>query len=291
MNFSKDTNGKMPQVVDKMSEEIRSSLFWRACLAEYIATLFFVFLGLASTVTFGDEIPDLLKISLAFGLGIATLVHCTAHISGGHLNPAVTIAFLVTHQITPLKAILYILAQVLGGISASGILSGLTTGSNWETGTGYGVTAPQVGVMEYQALFVEMLLTFQLVFTVFSTVDPDRKGFTGSGPLAIGLSVALGHFAAIRITGASMNPARTLASAVISGNYTAHWVYWVGPILGGIIAASLYDMVLAPTATPSRIRKCISCEYDVTDDDVSPGDIDLSIINHGHTADETGGKI
>ncbi|XP_038069726.1 aquaporin-like [Patiria miniata] len=268
----------MPQVVDKMSKEIRTAAFWRACLAEFIGTLFFVFLGLGSTVT---TAADLVRISLAFGLAIATMVHCTAHISGGHLNPAVTIGFWVTHAITPLRAILYIVAQVLGGIAGAGILSGLAA-PGWNGGP----TKPGPGVMNYQAFILEIFLTFQLVFTVFSTVDPDRKGFTGSGPLAIGLAVALGHFAGIELSGASMNPARSIASGFVSGDWTAHWVYWVGPLLGGILAAGIYDIILAPTANASRLRKCVTCKYDASEEEEPRGDIDLSIVNHAHVADE-----
>ncbi|XP_022084113.1 lens fiber major intrinsic protein-like [Acanthaster planci] len=267
----------MAQVVDKMSAEVRSAAFWRACLAEFIGTLLFIFLGLGSTVT---KAPDLVRISLAFGLAIATLVHCTAHISGGHLNPAVTIGFLVTHAITPLRAIVYVFAQVLGGMVGAGILRGLSP-SYWSGGP----TVPQQGVEEWQAFIMEILLTFQLVFTVFSTVDPDRKGFAGSGPLAIGLSVGLGHLAAIEISSASMNPARSIASAIVSSNWTAHWAYWVGPILGGILAAGIYDIVLAPTADMNRLRKCATCVYDPSEEE-SRQDIDLSIINQGQAQDE-----
>ncbi|TNN55051.1 Aquaporin-4 [Liparis tanakae] len=208
--------------------------FWRAVSGEYLATLIFVLLGLGSTIDWsaGEETPrpaDLVLISLCFGLSIATMVQCFGHISGGHINPAVTAAMVVTRKLSLAKAVFYVVAQCLGAITGAMVLYVV----NSHISVGYG-------------LLVEILITFQLVLTIFATCDPKRTDLGGSASLSIGFAVAIGHLFAIPYTGASMNPARSFGPAVVTLNFENHWVYWVGPMLGAILAAALYEYLYCP---------------------------------------------
>ncbi|XP_062284589.1 aquaporin-4-like [Scomber scombrus] len=195
--------------------------FWRAVSGEYLATLIFVLLSLGSTINWAaeEEKPppaDLVLISLCFGLSIATMVQCFGHISGGHINPAVTVAMVVTRKLSLAKAMFYVLAQCLGAITGAGILYLVTPAA---VRGSLGVTTVNSNITVGHALLVELLITFELVFTVFATCDPKRTDLGGSAGLAIGFAVAIGHLFA---------------------------VYWIGPILGGILAAGLYEYLYCP---------------------------------------------
>ncbi|KAM3875680.1 aquaporin-4-like [Diretmus argenteus] len=222
--------------------------FWRCVGAEFLAMVIFVLISLGSTINWGageerPHPPDLVLISLCFGLSIATLVQCFGHISGAHLNPAVTAAMVVTRKLSLSKAVFYLLAQCLGAVVGAAILYGVTPAS---VRGGMGVTTVNTSISLGHALVVELFITFQLVFTVFATCDPKRSDLTGSCALAIGLSVCIGHLFAIPYTGASMNPARSFGPAMVTWNWENHWVYWVGPSLGGALAAALYEYLFCP---------------------------------------------
>ncbi|XP_005721442.1 aquaporin-4 isoform X2 [Pundamilia nyererei] len=222
--------------------------FWRAVSGEYLATLIFVLLGLGSTINWaaGKEKPppaDLVLISLCFGLTIATMVQCFGHISGGHINPAVTAAMVVTRKLSLAKAVFYVAAQCLGAITGAGILYLVTPTAARGS---FGVTTVNPTISVGHGFLVELLITFELVFTVFATCDPKRTDLGGSASLAIGIAVVIGHLFAIPYTGASMNPARSFGPAMVTLNFENHWVYWVGPIIGGILAAGLYEYLYCP---------------------------------------------
>ncbi|KAM5219464.1 aquaporin-4 isoform 3-T3 [Hipposideros larvatus] len=199
--------------------------FWKAVTAEFLAMLIFVLLSLGSTINWGGtEKPlpvDMVLISLCFGLSIATMVQCFGHISGGHINPAVTVAMVCTRKISIAKSVFYIAAQCLGAIIGAGILYLVTPPS---VVGGLGVTTVHGNLTAGHGLLVELIITFQLVFTIFASCDSKRTDVTGSIALAIGFSVAIGHLFAINYTGASMNPARSFGPAVIMGNWENHWV-------------------------------------------------------------------
>ncbi|XP_061743745.1 aquaporin-4-like isoform X1 [Nerophis ophidion] len=219
--------------------------FWRCVGAEFSATLLFVLLGLGSTVNWGpgEGAPDLAHISLCFGLTIGTMVQCFGHISGAHINPAVTAAMVVTRKLSVAKAVFYVLAQCLGATAGAAVLYGVTPAS---VAGALGVTAVNKKVSVGNALMVEIFISFQLIFTIFATCDHKRSDLKGSAALAIGLSVCVGHLFAIPYTGASMNPARSLGPAVVTWSWENHWVYWVGPALGGGVAAALYEYLFCP---------------------------------------------
>ncbi|XP_077413899.1 aquaporin-4 [Vanacampus margaritifer] len=235
-------------------ENMKSKDFWRAVAAEFLAMLLFVFICTGSAIDWNSSkkpptgvvhVPDTkLFISISFGLTIATLVQCFGHISGAHINPAVTAAMFVTKKVTPIKGLFYFMAQLVGAIAGSGIVLAVTPAKLRENGVGVSMIDENVG--EALALLVELLLTFQLVFTIFATCDSKRTDLGGSASLAIGLSVMIGHLIGIPFSGASMNPARTFGPAVIYNKFAGHWVYWVGPMLGGVIAALVYEFIFCP---------------------------------------------
>uniref|UniRef100_A0A4W3GUC4 Aquaporin-4 n=1 Tax=Callorhinchus milii TaxID=7868 RepID=A0A4W3GUC4_CALMI len=219
--------------------------FWKAVSAEFLAMLIFVLLSLGSTIRWNgkDQPMDLVLVSLCFGLSIATMVQCFGHISGGHVNPAVTAAMVCTRKLSLAKGLFYVVAQCLGAITGAGILYLITPSS---VAGGLGVTKVNKQLSAGHGLLVEIFITFQLVLTIFATCDPKREDLKGSSALAIGFSVAIGHMFAIDYTSSSMNPARSFGPAVIMGKWENHWIYWVGPLIGGIVAAALYDYLFCP---------------------------------------------
>ncbi|KAJ8391931.1 hypothetical protein AAFF_G00084020 [Aldrovandia affinis] len=235
--------------------KVWSKFFWRAVTGEFLATLIFVLIGLSTTKwTATEEKPQastVLLISLSFGLSISTMVYCFGHISGAHINPAVTVAMLFTRKISIVKAFFYLAAQCLGATAGSAILYVITPGT---TGGPFGVTLLSSNISLLQGIAVELLITFQLVFTVFTTCDPKHSDLKVTAALAIGFSVFIGHLFAIPYTGASMNPARSLGPAVVTWIWENHWVYWVGPISGGLIAAILYTYLCHPNL---ELKQCV----------------------------------
>ncbi|KAK4322327.1 hypothetical protein Pmani_006912 [Petrolisthes manimaculis] len=233
------------------SQELHRMSTWRAVLAEMVGTMVLVFIGCASCLTWGDggDKPSIVQIAFAFGITIASVAQAIGHVSGCHINPAITCGLLLSRYVSVTRAILYITAQCMGSISGAAILYGLAPQN---TRGNLGATQIADGVNLGQALGVEIIITFVLVLTVFGCVDERRSDVKGSAPLAIGLSVTACHLAAVPITGASMNPARSFGPAVIIGTaWENHWVYWGGPIIGGLTAALLYTYLFRQTKAES----------------------------------------
>lgn len=255
--------------------------FWRAVSGEFLAMLIFVLLSLGSTINWSAKEekpspPDLVVISLCFGLSIATLVQCFGHISGAHINPAVTAAMVATRKLSLAKAVFYLLAQCLGAVVGAAILYGVTPAS---VRGGLGVTSVNPEISTGHAIVIELIITFELVFTVFATCDTKRSDLKGSAALAIGLSVCIGHLFAIPYTGASMNPARSFGPAIIMGKWHDHWVYWVGPLIGGVLAATVYEYLFCPDIDLKRRYVDVLSKspfqidpYRVVDTDAFPND-------------------
>lgn len=232
-------------------EDLRSPQLWRAMGAEFVGTLMLVVVGCGSCVSIGAEglnAPDNVQIALCFGLIVATIIWCIGHVSGGHVNPAVTIGLLVARKITVVRAFFYIISQCVGAIAGAAILRGVTPG-----GRVLGVTTIYPELSVAQGYGVEVVITFVLVFCVFSSIDGRRADLNGSTPLSIGLSVGVCHLWAIKYTGSSMNPARSFGPAVICNSWADHWVYWIGPITGAIIAALLYELLFAEGASVRNV--------------------------------------
>ncbi|KAG4071593.1 hypothetical protein HA402_011747 [Bradysia odoriphaga] len=210
---------------------------WNALIAEFVGIFFLNFFGCASCTS-----NDKTMISFAFGLAVFMAVMAIGHVSGGHINPAVTIGMLVTGKISFVRAILYIIVQCCGAIAGTAALKSVIP---VEFHDGLGHTDLATDVLPAQGLGIEFFLGFVLVFTVFGVCDENKPDARFVAPLAIGLTVTLGHLGAVGFTGASMNPARTFGTAVIRNVWNNHWLYWVGPILGGIGASLLYTQVLS----------------------------------------------
>ncbi len=215
----------------------------KALVAEFIGTFTLIFVGvgaIASDAMTGHML-GLTGIALAHGLAIAVMVSATAAVSGGHLNPAVTFGALVAKKIDVLNGIAYMVAQCLGGIVAAYVLK-LAIPEQVLAATSFGVPVVTKGATVMQALFTEIVLTFFLVFVVFGTAIDKRAPKVGG--LFIGLTVAMGVMMGAAISGAAMNPARFLGPAVAGGGFDNAWLYWIGPFIGGGLAALIYKFSL-----------------------------------------------
>lgn len=217
-------------------------------LAELIGTFALVFIGCGSAVIAGQYI-GFLGISFAFGLTVLAMVYAIGGISGCHINPAITVAMLVTGKIKTKHAVGYIIAQCIGAIIAAGVLFVIASGNadyslsvNGLGQNGYGSLSP-AGYSLLACFIAEIVLTFLFIFVILgSTSERAPKGFAG---LSIGLSLTFVHIVGIPITGTSVNPARSLGPAVFVGGeaLTQLWLFWVAPIIAGIIVAIVWKYI------------------------------------------------
>ncbi|KAG5878544.1 hypothetical protein JTB14_018584 [Gonioctena quinquepunctata] len=249
--MAKDSNSS---VVEKLgiSDITDSKSIWRMLTAEFLGTFILVFIGCGSCIEL-DHPSNYVQIALTFGLTVATLAQTIGHVSGCHINPAVTMSFLMTGDIKLLKAFFFIAVQCLGALGGSALLY-VTSPVN-EMGT-LGLTTLSPKINPGQGLLMEIILTSLLVFVIQAVCDPLRKDITGSAPLAIGLAVTATHLCGIQYTGSSINPARTFGPAVMMNSWENHWIYWVGPILGGISAGIIYKIFF-------KVHKLESDSYDL----------------------------
>jgi MIP family channel proteins len=218
---------------------------WRHFTAEFIGTFALVFVGGGAIITSPMLQPQgiaLINIAFAHGLILALLVTATMRISG-HLNPAVTIGFLVTRRIEPMMAVVYWIAQLTAAIVAAYLLQALYPAAV-ASATRLGGQSISADTSLFQAIVLEAIATFFLVFVVFGTaVDPRAPKVGG---FAIGLTVTADILAIGPLTGGSMNPARSFGPAVVTHIFEGQTAYWIGPLVGGIVAAWLYEKVLMP---------------------------------------------
>ncbi|XP_021716221.1 aquaporin TIP1-3-like [Chenopodium quinoa] len=217
----------------------------KAALAEFISMLIFVFAGEGSGMAFGKLTGDgpaspagLVAAALSHGFALFVAVSVGANISGGHVNPAVTLGAFLGGKISFFCTILYWIAQCLGAVVAC-LLLNFSTG-----GLPTSAFALSSGVTVWNALVFEIVMTFGLVYTVYATAIDPKKGDIGIiAPLAIGLIVGANILAGGAFDGASMNPAVSFGPAVVSWSWDNHWVYWLGPFIGSSIAALVYHCI------------------------------------------------
>ena len=226
----------------------------RAWFAEAIATYALVFFGplaiILAAVAFGTglSIQAIVMISLAHGAAIGLMVYTFGHVSGAHINPAVTISMLVTRRIGIKDGIAYIIFQLIGAIAAAASLKAILPdlGAKVNFGT-QGGPSELLNHSALSGLAVEIILTFFLVTVIFMTAV-HKKAPAGMYGLAIGGMIFLIHLVGVPLTGASVNPARTFGPALISGYWDYHWIYWAGPIIGAIIAGLIMNYVFVKKA-------------------------------------------
>jgi aquaporin Z len=238
-------------------------------IAEFFGTFWLVFGGCGAAI-FAAAFPALgigfVGVALAFGLTVLTMAYAIGHISGCHLNPAVTLG-LVAGKRFPAKEILpYWLAQVLGGAAAAGVLYVIFTGQpSWTVAgfasNGYGAHSPgQYSLLA--CLLAEALLTFFFLIVILGSTD--QRAAKGFAPLAIGLCLTLIHLIGIPITKLSVNPARSTGPAMIvlaSGNSWAVgqlWLFWVAPLVGAVLAGLFYAAILAEHEAPPVLERPVA---------------------------------
>lgn len=212
----------------------------RNFIAEFVGTFALVFIGGGAIMMVQQtgNTAGLLQVALAHGLILALMVSATMNVSGGQLNPALTVGLLVARRITPTLAGVHIVAQLLGAVVAAWALK-LTMPTALFTAAQGGGQAIALDVTAAQAIGLEAIATFFLMFMVYGTAVHAQAPKIGG--LAIGLTIAAGILAIGPLTGGSMNPARSFGPAVVSGVLTGQVVYWVGPIVGAIAAAMVWE--------------------------------------------------
>lgn len=223
----------------------------KANLAEFIGTFWLVLGGCGSAVlaaAFPDVGIGLLGVALAFGLTVLTMAFAIGHISGCHLNPAVSIGLWAGGRFEANKLLPYIVAQVLGAIAAGGVLYIIASGqtgfdlSAGFASNGYGEHSPGQYSM-ISALVIEVVMTMMFLFVIMGATD--SRAPAGFAPIAIGLCLTLIHLISIPVTNTSVNPARSTGVAIFVGDWaTAQlWLFWVAPIVGGVIGAKIYQFI------------------------------------------------
>jgi len=215
--------------------------------AEFIGTFWLVFGGCGSAIlaaVFNDVGIELAGVSLAFGLTVVTMAYALGHVSGGHFNPAVTIGLWVGGRCPAGDVAPYVLVQVVGAIAAAGVLYVIASGApGFEVGgfaaNGFGEHSPG-GYSMAACLIAEAVLTAGFLIVIMGATD--SRAPAGFAPLAIGLALTLIHLISIPVTNTSVNPARSTGPAIIVGGWALHqlWLFWVAPIVGGIIGAGVY---------------------------------------------------
>jgi aquaporin Z len=223
-------------------------------IAEFIGTLWLVLGGCGSAVL-AAAYPELgigfVGVAIAFGLTVVTMAYAIGHISGCHLNPAVSIGLWAGGRFDKKELLPYIIAQVLGGIAGAGILYLIATGkSGFEIGgfaaNGYAEHSPG-GYSMLAALVSEVVMTFMFIMIILgATHSKAPKGFAG---LAIGLGLTLIHLISIPVTNTSVNPARSTSQAIFAGDWAIDqlWLFWLAPIVGAIIAGVVYKYMSPET--------------------------------------------
>ena len=228
----------------------------RNWVAEAIGTYALVFFGplaiILSVVAFGDglSIESIIMIALAHGAAVGLMVYAFGHVSGAHINPAVTIPMMITKKISVGDGIGYIIFQLIGAIVAAFSLKAILPeiGAKVNFGT-QGGPSELLNSSIMAGITVEIILTFFLVTVIFLTAV-HKKAAAGIHGISIGGMVFLLHIVGVPLTGASMNPARTFGPAVVSGFWELHWIYWLAPIVGGIIAGVIMNYVFVNNAEP-----------------------------------------
>ncbi|CCC14064.1 hypothetical protein SMACR_08513 [Sordaria macrospora] len=229
-----------------MSHPMRTNLVFG--IGEFVGTFLFLFFAFAATQVANTapanagglpSTSNLLYISLAFGFSLMVNVWAFFRVTGGAFNPAVTLALVMVGGFPIARAAIVIVAQILGATAAAGLVQVMFPGPlAVETTLGGGATA-------VQGFFIELFLTCELVFVILM-MAVEKHSATVSAPVAIGLALFLAHLVGVYFTGASLNPARSIGPAIVNRHFpTHHWIYWLGPALGALLACGFYKLLHA----------------------------------------------
>jgi aquaporin Z len=223
-------------------------------LAEFIGTFWLVFGGCGSAVLAANFAPTLgigfLGVALAFGLTVMTMAFAIGHISGCHLNPAVSLGLVVAKRFPVRELPTYVVAQVVGGIVAAGALYGIASGkvgfdlAGGLASNGYAEHSPD-GYSLVACLTAEIILTFMFLMIILGATD--KRAPAGFAPIAIGLGLTLIHLIGIPVTNTSVNPARSTGPAILVGGWAISqlWLFWVAPLVGAALAGVVYPLISA----------------------------------------------
>lgn len=238
-----DEHVDLPKASKNSKVDQERVMITKALIAEFIGTftLIFVAVGAIASNAMTGQMLGLTGIALAYGLAVAVMVSATASASGGHLNPAVTFGAIITKRIDLLNGLSYIVAQCLGGIAAAYAIK-VAMPEQVLMAVIYGIPVVTKGATITQALVTEIALTFFVVLVFFGTVIDNRGPKVGG--LFVGLTVAMGVMMGAATSGAAMNPARFIGPAIAAGGFENTWLYWVGPLIGGGLAAFIYTYFL-----------------------------------------------
>jgi aquaporin TIP len=234
----------------------------RRGIAEFIGAFTLIFIGGGAGIVSGQ---DIVAVALANGLAIGIMVSNLGHISGGHFNPAITLGFLATRRITPPLAAVYWVSQFAGALVAAAILRGLFAHDLF-----LGSVPHAAGFGAGKGLVVEIILTFFLVWAVFATAVDPRGAFKSIAGLAIGLTITIDVLMGGPLTGAAMNPARAFGPQLVGNFWGEGWIYYLGPAVGGLIAALAYEYLYLRPVQPAVVG---TAESGV--DEPRPGDTAL----------------
>jgi MIP family channel proteins len=225
-----------------------------ASAAELLGTAILVFAGtgVATAATMARPVAgpayDSLATPLAFGIALLAVVAAIGHVSGAHVNPAVTLGLAATGKFPWRFVPAYLVAQLLGAVLGA-LGTWVTFGTPGRDEAALGATAPAAGVGPLQALAVEAVVTFILVFVIIS-VATDERVADAVAPIAVGAALAVGVFVAGPVTGGAVNPVRALGPQLVAGSFADWWVYLIGPVVGGVVAAVVYDRFVGKADSP-----------------------------------------
>ena len=223
----------------------------RAYLAEFLGTFILCFVAIASILSGTPAVGaggGLFAIAIAQGMAVSVAVNAFGGISGAHFNPAVTVGMAVTRRIGIAAAGVYIVVQMAAAVTATLVCRAMFPPEAVQQGL-LGLPLPQTWVSPVGLLLGEIVLAFILMLAIYGTAIDERGRAVKIGGFGIGLAVAFNIMAAGAVTGASMNPARSFGPALITGIWTLHIYYWLGPIIGATLGALLYDKVLLDRRT------------------------------------------
>jgi len=257
-----DSNNNNPPAKKKMGaaeilgiKEMKTLEFLRAVFAEFLATTLFLMCVCCVAQGFGNGSSNTsanhIEIGIGIGLAIATLAGMFGHVSGGHINPAVTFGMMCARKVSLLKGLFYIIAQMVGGVAGSALCYAFTPGAGSPANKLLTNPANGLKITVGQGFGIELMFTFILVFFVFAITDENKKTEPYGTTLGIGINILVAHVCVIPYTNCSINPARSFGPAVVWNDWDDHWIFWIAPMLGGALASVMYEFIFfnAPSKT------------------------------------------